>query len=53
MTTRFTNRVTCALVTEPYDSLNFAPAFLSIIGQKAPMPGRVVALESRKTTVSS
>ena len=60
MTTRFINRVlfiasigACALVTEPYDSLNFAPTLLSITGQKAPMPGRVVTLESRKTTVSS
>ena len=60
MTTRFINRVfviasigACALITNPYDSLNLAPTLLSITAQKASMLGRVVRLESRKTTVSS
>ena len=49
MTTRFMNRVfviasigACALMTEPYDSLNLAPTLLSITAQKASMLGRVV-----------
>lgn len=31
-------------VSEPYDSLNFASTLLSLAGQKAPMPDRIVAL---------
>ena len=32
------------VVTEPYDSLNFASSLLSLTSQKPPMPDRVVAL---------
>ena len=32
-------------VTEPYDSLNFAPTILSLTGHQPPMPDRVVALQ--------
>src|SRR5439155_960117 len=48
MTTGFINRVfviaslgACALITEPYDSLNLAPTLLSITAQKASMLGHV------------
>jgi Type I phosphodiesterase / nucleotide pyrophosphatase len=33
------------VVTEPYDSLNFAPTVLSLTGQRPPMPDRVVTFE--------
>jgi hypothetical protein len=33
------------VVTEPYDSLNFASTLLSLTGQKPPMPDRVVTFE--------
>jgi hypothetical protein len=33
------------VMSEPYDSLNFASTILSLTGHKPPMPDRVVALQ--------
>jgi len=40
------------VVTEPYDSLNFASTLLSLTGQKPPMPDRVVSLQQKDTLTS-
>jgi hypothetical protein len=37
--------VSTRVVSEPYDSLNFASTILSLTGQKPPVPDCVVALE--------
>jgi hypothetical protein len=36
--------IPATVVTEPYDSLNFASTMLSLAGHEAPMPDRVVTL---------
>jgi hypothetical protein len=37
------------IVTEPYDSLNFAATLLNLTGQKPPMPNRVVTLIEKES----
>ena len=40
--------VPVGVVTEPYDSLNFAPTLLSLMRHRVPMPDRVVTFEKDK-----
>lgn len=39
-----------ARIDQPYDSLNFAPTILSLLGKKPPMADRVVDLDRSKTS---
>jgi hypothetical protein len=41
------------VVQEPYDSLNFAPTILSLVGKAPPMPDRVVALQGTDSAGTS